>query len=162
MRLSQPAALVLDSTPLGLLVQKLGDAEGAACKTWLVRLEAFGCRFFVPEIADFALRRVLLRSGETAALARLDAFVAAEPDRFLPLATPALRLAATLWAQGPPRDKRRPPPSSLTEDCVLAAQARLLVSTVRGLSPLLIATDHPERFRSLAPAHLWREIDARG
>ncbi len=162
MRLSGPAALVLDSTPLGLLVQKLGDAEGDACKAWLVHLEALGCRFFVPEIADFALRRVLLRAGETAALARLDAFLAAEPDRFLPLATPALRLAASLWAKAPPRDKRRSPSVTLTEDMMLAAQARLLATSARGLSPILIATDRPDRFRSLAPAHLWREIDARG
>ena len=157
MKLDAPAAIVLDPTPLGLLVRPAGDGDGDECKAWLVRLERFGCRFFVPQSADFALRRALLRAGQTASVSRLDAFLSAEPDRFLPLSTPAFRLAATLWVQAGP--SRRSPPATLAEDALLAAQARLLSPAVRGLSAIVVATDRPARFQSLTTAALWREID---
>lgn len=98
MILPAPTALVLDETPLSLLTQTTGHAQGDACKAWYARLDRAGSRFYVPEVADYELRRELLRSGKTASLLRLDAFLAAEADRFLPLSTPAMRLAASLWS----------------------------------------------------------------
>jgi Type I restriction enzyme R protein N terminus (HSDR_N) len=49
--------------------------------------------------SEFRLKRELLRARKSFGIARLDAFVAATPGRYLPLSDKALRLAADLWAR---------------------------------------------------------------
>lgn len=99
MRIILPLAVVLDTTPLGLLTQKKGVPEAEACRTWYQTLINFGGLFFVPEIADYELRREFLRQGNGGAVSWLQIFNSATPDRYLPLTMPAVRLAAGLWAR---------------------------------------------------------------
>lgn len=66
---------------------------------WLGQCLIGGCRVIVPAIVYFELKRELLRATKTFGVARLDAFVAATPGRYLPLSDKALRLAADLWAE---------------------------------------------------------------
>ena len=80
---------------------------------------------YVPEIADFELRRELIRAGKTASISRLDAFVSAVPDRYLPLTTPDVRLASALWAQVRNQGRTTAPPDALDGDTLIAAQAIL-------------------------------------
>lgn len=44
--------IVLDSGPLGLLMQKRGLPIADACRTWLADRLRAGCRIVVPEVAD--------------------------------------------------------------------------------------------------------------
>lgn len=125
MRIFAPLAVVLDTTPLGLLTQKKKVGEAEACRAWYRRLIASGCLFFVPEIADYELRREFVRQGNAAAVTRLDVFNAAVPDRYLPLTTPAVRLAADLWARVRNQGKTTAPPEALDADALIAAQAGL-------------------------------------
>jgi predicted nucleic acid-binding protein len=76
--------IALDAGPLGLLMQRKGVAPADACKTWLAGKVAAGVRVVVPEIADYEVRRELVRLGNANAIARLDAFVAAAADRSSP------------------------------------------------------------------------------
>ena len=108
MRVSAPLAIVLDTTPLGLLSQKKGVPEADACRAWADGLDQFGCLFFVPEIADYELRREFIRQGNIGAVRRLDLFKAAVTGEYLPLTTPAVRLAADLWRGFGTRGGRRP------------------------------------------------------
>jgi len=62
-------------------------------------MEAAGHRFIVPAIADYEVRRELVRTGKRNGIARLNAFNAAEPDRFLFVTDSALLLGADLWAR---------------------------------------------------------------
>ena len=64
--------ILLDSTPLGLLCRPRGHARGDACRRWLDSIELAGVVVVVPEIADYEVRRELIRSGARAGLARLD------------------------------------------------------------------------------------------
>jgi predicted nucleic acid-binding protein len=56
-----------------------------------------GLRVIVPEIADYEVRRELLRAKKERGLARLDAL--ASRLEYLPLTTAAVRQAAVFWAQ---------------------------------------------------------------
>lgn len=51
----------------------------------------------VPAIVYYGLKRELLRAKRTFGIGRLDEFISASPDRYLPLSDQTLRLAAELW-----------------------------------------------------------------
>jgi hypothetical protein len=65
--------VALDASPLSLLTQRLGVAEADACRAWAEALISAGVDVVVPAIADYEVRRELLRAGKTAGVARLDA-----------------------------------------------------------------------------------------
>lgn len=143
---------MLDETPLSLLTQKRGHVEGDACKSWYARIEKAGHRFYVPEIADYELRRELLRAGKTAALARLDVFNAAEPDRYPSLTTSDVREAARLWAVARNAGRVGAPPEALDGDVLIAAQAMRLTTAV------VVATANIGHLTHLVTSALWTDI----
>ena len=58
---------------------------------WLAGLLRGGVRVILPEIADYEVRRELIRAGKIASVARLDALAAT--IEYLPLTTAAMRQA---------------------------------------------------------------------
>ena len=91
--------LFLDSGPLGLITQPQRSHEVIAITDWLKNCLVAGARVVVPAIVYYEIKRELLRANKTIGIARLDAFVNATPDRYVPLTDDALRFAAELWAQ---------------------------------------------------------------
>ena len=89
--------VLLDTGPLGLVTNPRRSPQSVACAQWLQALVAHGIRVIVPEIADYEVRRELLRAKKERGLARLDAL--ASRLEYLPLTTAAIRLAAMFWAQ---------------------------------------------------------------
>ena len=158
MTLTAPTAILLDTTPLGLLTQKLGVANGDACKVWYGTLVQAGCRFFVPEIADYELRREFLRQKNVTAVLRLDAFITAEQGRYLPLTTPAIRIAAELWAQARQQGNVTAQPAALDGDALIAAQANLFVPITWGLIGMVVATANVSHLSVLTTAETWEQI----
>jgi predicted nucleic acid-binding protein len=150
-----PLVVVLDTTPLGLLTQRPGIAEADACKQWLAALLAKGARALVPEIADYEVRRELLRANKAAGLARLDAFNAAEPDRYVPLTTPVFRLAAQLWAQARQQGVPTADVQALDGDVILSAQ---VLSLALPPGQLAVVTSNPGHLSRFVPAKVWRNI----
>jgi len=55
--------VLLDAGPLGLVTNPHATVESQRCKRWLVDLLNHGVRVLVPEIADYEVRRELLRAG---------------------------------------------------------------------------------------------------
>jgi predicted nucleic acid-binding protein len=148
------STIVLDSTPLGLLTQRRGIRAADDAQDWLARHLSAGTRIIVPEIVDYELRRELLRLAKTSAVARLDAFNAAMPDRYLPLTTPALRFAAELWAQLRQAGIPTADPHALDGDVILAAQVR-----VAGLpSDTVVATGNIGHLARVVNAALWANV----
>ena len=68
--------VLLDSGPLGLVTNPRASAGGTECRQWLTPLLRSGVRVLVPEIADYEVRRELLRVGKIRGIARLNALTA--------------------------------------------------------------------------------------
>lgn len=158
MIITSPIAIVLDTTPLGLLTQKKGIAEADACRAWAAGLAQFGCRFFVPEIADYELRREFVRQGNLGAVSRMDIFNAGVSGSYLPLTTPEVRQAAALWARVRNQGRTTAPPEALDGDALIAAQADLLDFAALGLSSVVVATANAGHLSVLTTAALWSDI----
>src|SRR5262245_1137058 len=88
--------LLLDSSPLGLLCRPRGHPRGDACRRWLDSIKLAGIVVVVPEVADYEIRRELIRLGARAGLVRLDNL--ATTWRYDPLTTTIMRKAAEFWA----------------------------------------------------------------
>ena len=158
MKISAPFAIVLDTTPLGLLTQKKGIPEAEACRAWADSLIRFGCLFFVPEIADYELRREFLRQGNSGAIARMNIFNASVSGAYLPLTTEEVRFAAGLWAQVRNSGKTTAPPEALDGDALIAAQAALIDFSAFGLAGMVVATANAGHLSTLTTAVLWSDI----
>ena len=63
---------------------------------WLIDCLSSGDAVLVPAIVYYEIRRELLRARKASGLARLDAFVQIDSNRYLALRDEALRLAAEL------------------------------------------------------------------
>ncbi|MFO0609838.1 MAG: PIN domain-containing protein [Polyangiales bacterium] len=127
-------AYVLDAGPLGRIChpRKYEDA-----REWLRKALWAGDEIYVPEVADYELRRELLRIGATASLARLDDL--ARDATYLPLDTATRRDAAQLWADLCGKGKPVGAPEALGADAILAAQALRVSGTVVTTNPRHVA-----------------------
>jgi predicted nucleic acid-binding protein len=148
-------AVFLDTGPLGLVTQRRGVPDADACRQWVRDLGHAGVSIFVPEVADYELRRELLRARKSTSVARLDAFNAARSDRYLPITTTAMRLAAELWARArntgvPTADAR-----SLDADVILAAQ---VLSCGIAPSDVAVASVNVRHITRFVIAELWSRI----
>ena len=143
---------------LGLLTQRAGKASGDVCRTWAAGLDAAGCLFFVPEAADYELRREFVRLGNMGAISRLDFFNANVTGQYMPLTTSAFRLAAELWARVRNQGRTTAPPEALDADALIAAQAQLLNPAAFGLASVVVATANVGHLSALTDAVLWSDI----
>ena len=146
---------VLDSSPLGLLFQKMGIPDADACRAWLERHLATGVRFIVPEIVNYELCRELLRLGKTTAVTALAASNRAVPGRYLPVTTQALDLAAELWADARRKGVPTADPHALDVDVILAAQ---VLSAGYQPADFVVATSNVAHLSQFVPADVWSNL----
>jgi predicted nucleic acid-binding protein len=144
-------AVLLDAGPLGLVTNPKRSPRSLACAQWLQSLVSGGVRVAVPEIADYEVRRELLRANKTKGLAQLDAF--ANLLEYLPLTTSAMRQAALFWAQARQQGQPTAGDQTIDGDMILAAQAVTL-----GVADIVIATTNVGHLSRFAPAELWQNI----
>jgi predicted nucleic acid-binding protein len=105
----------------------------------------------VPEIADYEVRRELLRAKKERGLARLDALTSRL--EYLPITTAAIRQAAVFWAQARQQGHPTADDKALDGDVILAAQALTL-----GAAEVVIATTNVGHLSRFAPAALWPDL----
>jgi predicted nucleic acid-binding protein len=143
-------AVVLDATPLGILCHPRNPPQVMACRQWIADLLAAGRRVIVPEIADYEVRRELIRVKSGVALNHLDQL--ATRLEYRALTTASIRRAAELWAQA--RSVGQPTASdhALDADVIVAAQA-LSLNT-----PVIVATGNPSHLLRFVAADLWQNI----
>jgi predicted nucleic acid-binding protein len=144
--------LFLDSGPLGLITQPQRSQEVIAVTDWLKDCLRAGARVLVPAIIYYEIKRELLRANKVIGIARLDAFVNAVPDRYVPLTDDALRFAAELWAQSRRVGRPTADATALDIDVLLAAQALRLGSSA------LVATTNPKHLSQFVQALPWTDI----
>lgn len=143
--------IVLDTGPLGLITNPKLSSQSQACNQWLQRLINLERRVIIPEIADYEIRRELLRANKIRGLARLDALE--QFVEYLPINTKAMQQAATLWAEARQQGYPTAGDAALDGDVILAAQALTL-----GESEVVIATTNVSHLSRFMPAALWQEI----
>lgn len=145
--------VLLDSGPLGLVTNPRATPENQECNEWLVGLLEKGIRVYVPEIADYEVRRELMRANKDAGVKRLDDLKTA--IGYVPLTTDTMLKAAALWAQVRQAHQPTADDKALDGDVILAAQAAMLDSPEQ---TTVIATTNVEHLSRIANALEWREV----
>lgn len=143
--------IILDAGPLGLVTNPRLSAESVACAQWLQTHITAGIRVIIPEIADYEVRRELLRANKTKGIARLDDL--AKFLEYLPITTIAMRQAAQLWAQARQQGQPTAGDKTIDGDMILVAQAMTL-----GVQEIVIATTNVGHLSRFMAAELWQSI----
>lgn len=146
--------VLLDAGPLGMITNPKSSPENEACKNWIAGLAHDGVEVVIPEIADYEVRRELLRAGKERGLGRLDALKGML--EYAPITTPVMLKAAEFWAAARKMGRQSAADVSLDADMILAAQAAALV---RAGDETVIATTNVRHLGLFASARIWREID---
>ncbi len=103
--------IVLDTGPLGKISHPRPNREIA---NWLERVLRDGAIAYIPEIADYEVRRELIRAGLQERVNRLDRLKAVL--NYLPINTEVMLKAAELWAQARKRGTPTADPKALDAD----------------------------------------------
>ncbi|MEG4004608.1 nucleic acid-binding protein [Microcoleus sp. Pol11C1] len=144
----------LDSGPLGIVTNPKATSplyqEG---KLWLQSLPLKGYIVMLPEIADYEVRRELIRAGKPARIRRLDELKSQIPCRHL--TTEVMLLAAQLWADARRRGRPTAEANALDGDVILAAQAILEASEG---NEVVIATTNVGHLSQFIDAREWQLI----
>jgi predicted nucleic acid-binding protein len=124
---------------------------GLACAKWLQDLVSSRARVIIPEIADYEVRRELLRADKQKGIAQLDAL--GKVLDYLPISTEAMRQAAILWAEARNQGQPTAGDKTIDGDMILVAQAITMRTT-----NVVIATTNVGHLSRFAPADLWQNI----
>ena len=122
---------------------------------WAMDRQRAGDQLAVPEIADYEIRRELLRAGKKLSIARLDELCAGL--EYLPLATEVMHDAASLWADARNAGRPTADPHALDGDVILAAQARSAQIEFAS-EPVVVATTNVAHLARYTDARLWTDI----
>ena len=146
--------VLLDSGPLGMVTTpKAKSPIYQECKRWFNSLEPKGYTVVLPEIADYEVRRELLRAGKVAGIRRLDQLKAA--ITYYPITTTVMLKAAELWAEARRRGRPTADPKALDGDVILAAQAILVEEEG---NEVIVATTNVGHLSQFVDAREWRLI----
>jgi predicted nucleic acid-binding protein len=153
------SVVFLDAGPLSEVTRPPGkNQEADAFRHRLQALTAQGIVLCVAEITDYEVRREFIRTGRTTSLTRLDAFIAT-PGRYVPMATPAIREAARLWAQARNAGTPPAPPEALDADVILCAQVQdFCFQQGILLEDVVIATTNMGHLDQFIPVEHWQSI----
>lgn len=145
--------VLLDSGPLGMVTNPRATSVSLECQLWFDSLESRGYKAMLPEIADYEVRRELLRVGKVASIRRLDQLKTAIIYR--PITTAVMLKAAELWAEARRRGRPTADPKALDGDVILAAQAILVVEEG---NEVIVATTNVRHLSQFIDAREWRLI----
>jgi predicted nucleic acid-binding protein len=136
-----------------MITNPKSSPDSEACKNWLASIAYQGIEVVIPEIADYEVRRELLRAGKERGIGRLDALKGMLG--YAPVTTPVMLKAAEFWATARKMGRKSADDASLDADMILAAQAEVLS---RNGDETVIATTNVRHLALFSPARLWREI----
>jgi hypothetical protein len=113
--------ILLDAGPLGFAAGVPGRPLPVRCALWIASLQRQGAMIIHPEIADYEVRRELLRRGATSSIDRLNDLKRALD--FREITTPAMLQAAEFWALLRRGGRPTAGPDTLDADAILAGMA---------------------------------------
>ena len=147
--------IVLDSGPLGLLSNPGPRGLSRTAHDWARRHVSSGARIVIPEIADYEVRRELVRASKTRGVERLDRLCGGL--HYQPLTTAVMREAAELWARARNEGHPSAHDAALDGDVLLAAQARHLRLPMAD-DDIIVATTNVAHLERYVEASLWSAI----
>ena len=145
--------VVLDSGPVGMVTNPKATPLALDCQLWLSSLEQKGYEAILPEIADYEVRRELLRAGKLTGIRQLDQLKLL--ITYIPITTQVMLLAAQLWAEARRAGRPTADPKELDGDVILAAQAILVASEG---NEVIVATTNLGHLSQFVDAREWRVI----
>lgn len=140
--------VLLDAGPLGMISHPRATDE---ISSWLLGLLASKTKVLIPEIADYEVRRELLRVGSTRGIERLNEL--RTTLGFVPITSEAMLQAAAFWADARRRGRPTASDDSLDADVILAAQAATLADKT-----VIVASTNPRHISRFVPAEHWQDI----
>jgi hypothetical protein len=140
--------VLLDAGPLGLIAHPRPHTD---IIVWLANLVAAGVDCMIPEIADYEVRRELLRAGRRKGIERLDDL--RTHLGFVPITSIAMMQAARFWAYARRRGRPTAGRESLDADVILAAQAATLKDAT-----VIVASSNPAHIARFVVARRWQDI----
>ncbi|MGB3768474.1 MAG: hypothetical protein WA947_18100 [Phormidesmis sp.] len=146
--------ILLDSGPLGFATNPKAKNLSLACQQWLESMLRRGEKVAIPEIADYEVRRELIRANLLNSLRRLDGLK--QTLEYIPIRTETMLLAAKLWAEIRKRGKPTADSKALDGDVILSAQARLLNDNS---TEVIVATTNVGHLSRLTNAAHWQSIN---
>ena len=133
--------ILLDTGPLSQVTHPRVEPK---IKKWLQSLQKTKTTLRVPEIADYEVRRELLRLGKQKSLERLNQI---SQSCLIPLTPETMREAAELWAWVRNQGKPTASNDSLDGDVILAAQAILQLRSYDQVIVVTTNLKHISRFQ---------------
>jgi toxin FitB len=143
--------VLLDAGPLGMVTHPRKNPD---IKAWLQDLLRFNTLVCIPEIADYEVRRELLRSHKMQGISRLDTLLSIA--EYVPINTDIMRKAADLWAIARNQGYPTADVKALDADVILAATA-IILSEQDG-DEVIIATSNVRHIGRFTTAQIWTEI----
>ncbi len=160
-----PRIVYLDTGPLGLACHSrpVENRESRDIQVWLEKALAKRIRVIIPAVADYEVRRELVRNGSADSIAKLDLIESGLHPNFpgvvyLPLADAALRRGAELWALARNKGYATAGDQALDGDVLIAAQ---VLENAGAMSRFTIATGNAKdlaRYVGSRRARLWTDI----
>src|SRR6266516_7854772 len=145
--------ILLDAGPLGLIINPSTSHETRDCNLWLESLVLKEIQVMIREIADYEVRRELLRVDKFKGIKRLDDLQ--QYLDYIPLTTKTMLKAAQFWAQVRKQGIPTADNKALDGDVILAAQAAMINGEGH---EVIIATTNVGHLSRLANAKEWRNI----
>lgn len=151
--------VLLDAGPLGLVTNPKGSPAARVCNLWLEELLRAGARVFIPEIADYEVRRELIRANKPRGVRRL--YELSQTLLYVPISTPIMRRAAVFWAQARQQGRPTADSAALDADVILAATAWYLMASQERIEEqqVIVATTNVRHIGRFVDARRWEEID---
>ena len=146
-----PKVILLDAGPLGMVTHPRQNTD---IVEWLKKILASGAVVLVPEIADYEVRRELIRAKKFKGIKRLEDLKQA--IGYLPINTQVMLLAAEFWARARNEGFPTADNKALDADVILAAQAQSYDS---GSFNPSIATTNVGHLSYFATADVWENIE---
>ncbi|AFY31299.1 type II toxin-antitoxin system VapC family toxin [Calothrix sp. PCC 7507] len=134
--------ILLDTHPLSQVTHPKVDPK---IQLWLQSLRENETVIRVPEIADYELRRELLRQGKQKSIDRLNKL---SQICLIPLTPETMQKAAELWAWVRNQGKPTASNDSLDGDVILAAQAIIQLKNFNEVIVVTTNLKHISRFES--------------
>jgi predicted nucleic acid-binding protein len=147
--------ILLDSGVVGIITNpKSKSIEAQQCKLWYASLLERGENIALPEIANYEVRRELIRADKNNGLKRLEELQSVLI--YLPITTQTILLAAQFWAEVRKSGQATADPKSLDGDVILAAQAK--IAELDG-NEVVVATTNVKHLALFIDAREWQNIE---